>query len=152
MTQQSANSNAVNENASFPVRTEPSPANRCQHQFSNNTRCRLLTAHPDSPFCSRHSLQPDPHIIDAGLSSAFGDEPTNFQSAVEINLFLGKLSTLLIQNRISSRRASVLAYISSLELRTLPAIDHEQDLEDIPRIVFGPPDPVPATSTVDNPS
>jgi hypothetical protein len=36
-----------------------------------------------------------------------------------------KLSGLLIENRITSLRAAVLAYTANLELRTLPAIDRE---------------------------
>jgi hypothetical protein len=37
------------------------------------------------------------------------------------------LYRLLAANRISPRRASVLAYINSLLLRTLPAIDYDQE-------------------------
>jgi hypothetical protein len=50
----------------------------------------------------------------------------------------------MIENRISARRASVLAYIASLELRTLPAIDHElgDPNEEVPRIVFDRPAPL----------
>ena len=46
-------------------------------------------------------------IIDTDLGAAFGDEPTDFRSAAHINDFLAKRTTLLIQNRISSRHASV---------------------------------------------
>jgi hypothetical protein len=46
-----------------------------------------------------------------------------FQNAQGVNHSLGTLYTLLAQGRISPRRASALAYISSLLLRTLPAID-----------------------------
>jgi hypothetical protein len=61
------------------------------------------------------------------------------------------LSGLLIQNRISSRRAAVLAYIANLELRTLPAIDHELNPHDeFPRIIFGPPDPLYSQPSLDD--
>jgi len=46
-----------------------------------------------------------------------------FQNAQGVNHSLGALYTLLAQGRVSPRRASALAYISSLLLRTLPAID-----------------------------
>jgi hypothetical protein len=46
-----------------------------------------------------------------------------FQNAQGINHSLGALYTLCAQGRISPRRASTLAYISSLLLRSLTAID-----------------------------
>jgi hypothetical protein len=51
------------------------------------------------------------------------EKACRFQNAQGINYSLGALYTLLAQGRISPRRASVLAYISNLLLRTLPAID-----------------------------
>jgi hypothetical protein len=153
MTQQSANSHARND-SSILVHAEAGTDNRCRHQFANGTRCRLLTRYSDSNFCPRHAAHPDAHVIDTDLSSAFADEPTDFRSAAQINDFLAKLTSLLIQNRISSRRASVLAYISSLELRTLPAIDHELNpgQNDFGPIIFGPPDSPSAVVTSDDPS
>jgi hypothetical protein len=154
LNQQSANSNASHNNAAILVHTEVRPDNRCHHQFANGTRCRRLTRYSDSQFCPRHAgAHPYAQVTDTDPSSAFGDEPTDFRSAAEINDFLAKLTSLLIQNRISSRRASVLAHISSLELRTLPAIDHELNSHDEFRpIIFGPPDPPSTTATSDNPS
>jgi hypothetical protein len=145
MTQQSANSNASHSDTAILVHTNAGPDNRCHHQFANGTRCRLLTLDPDSLFCPRHAAQPDAQvIIDTDLSSAFGDEPTDFRSAAKINDFLAKLTSLLIQNRISSRRASVLAYISSLELRTLTAIEHELDQDDFCPLILDDEEPASA--------
>jgi len=53
------------------------------------------------------------------------EQASRFQNAQGINYSLGALYSLLAQGRISPRRASVLAYISSLLLRTLPAIDND---------------------------
>lgn len=148
MTRQSNNSHTRNDSFIL-VQPEVVTGNRCHHQFANGTRCRL-PARSHSTLCPRHAAaQPDPQIIDTDLSAAFGDEPTDFRSAAEINDFLAKLTSLLIQNRISSRRASVLAYISSLELRTLPAIDHELEVgqNEFGAIVFGHPTPPPAATT-----
>lgn len=98
-------------------------------------------------FCARHSqphYMPTP-IPEVDLSDHFGPEPLNFRSASELNDFLCSLAHLMIENRISARRASVLAYIASLELRTLPAIEHElgsDAYEEMPRLVFDPPEPV----------
>jgi hypothetical protein len=52
-------------------------------------------------------------------------QAAGFQDAQGINNSLGALYNLLAEGRISPRRASVLAYISSLLLRTLPAIDND---------------------------
>src|SRR6202011_2507204 len=109
MTQQSANSNASHSDTAILVHTNAGPDNRCHHQFANGTPRRLPPPDPDSLFCPRHAAQPDAQvIIDTDLSSAFGDEPTDFRSAAKINDFLAKLTSLLIQNSISSRRASSL--------------------------------------------
>jgi hypothetical protein len=51
----------------------------------------------------------------------------DFQNAQGINNSLGSLYYLLSEGIISPRRASVLAYISSLLLRTLPAIDYDNE-------------------------
>jgi hypothetical protein len=49
-----------------------------------------------------------------------------FQTAQGINNSLSNLYILLANNYISPRRAAVLAFINSLQLRTLPAIDADQ--------------------------
>jgi hypothetical protein len=51
----------------------------------------------------------------------------NFQTAQGVNFALANIYRLLAANRISPRRASVLAYINSLLLRTLPAIDYDEE-------------------------
>jgi hypothetical protein len=50
-----------------------------------------------------------------------------FQTAQGINFSLGNLYKLLAAGYISPRRASVLAFINSLQLRTLPAIDADRE-------------------------
>ena len=63
----------------------------------------------------------------------------DFTSAAQINDFLSRLLLLLAQDKISTRRAAVLTYITSQLLRTLPAIDKEENAEptqfifDLPR-------------------
>jgi hypothetical protein len=114
----------------------------CRHIYDSGRRCRfpaLLNAN----FCVRHVEFQLKANLDADLTRHFGPHPLNFRSACEINDFLCSVARLTIEDRISVRRASVLAYIASLELRTLPAIDHElgyTDGEDeMPRIVFERP-------------
>jgi hypothetical protein len=107
------------------------------HIVSQTARvCRLLTPFPESLFCAQHAPQTTPSEVD--LTAAFGEEIlTDRQSATPLNTFLGVLALLLVENRISPRRAAVLAYISSLLLRSLPAVQ----LENPPQFIFNIPRP-----------
>ncbi len=68
-----------------------------------------------------------------------------FRSAIPINDFLARLLLLLAENKISPRRAAVLAYITNQLLRTLPAIDRELNPKEDPnepaQIIFDAPRP-----------
>jgi len=111
MTQQTANSHAINNSA------------RCQHFYPNGRRCRLSsTTHPN--FCSTHAPLPQNRPAPE-IASLLTAELTDFTSAVQINDFLARLLLLLAQDKISTRRAAVLAYITNQLLRTLPAIANE---------------------------
>jgi len=89
-------------------------------------------------LCFRHAgLQFQPS--DEDLSTAFGGLLTGLQSACGIHDFLSQLTVLLVQNRISTRRAAILAYLGQTLLRTLPAIQDE--LEPEPQIIFDLPRP-----------
>jgi hypothetical protein len=113
----------------------------CHHRHPSGKRCRYPIM-DSSLFCARHS-QPDfapKQVQDIDLSAHFGSDPLNFGSASEVNDFLCSLARLMIENRISARRASVLAYIASLELRTLPALYQElEQYEEVPRLIFDDP-------------
>jgi hypothetical protein len=118
----------------------------CHHIYPSGRRCRYVLA-PDSLFCIHHIDSSFGATPDVDLSRHFGPDPLNFKSASEVNDFLCSLVKLMVENRISARRASVLAYIASLELRTLREIEHELGSDDdFPsRIVFAPPDPLEST-------
>jgi hypothetical protein len=66
-----------------------------------------------------------------------------FRSAIPINEFLARLLLLLAENKISARRAAVLAYITNQLLRTLPAIDRElnptEDPDESTQLIFDAP-------------
>ena len=127
MTQQTANSRPINDSA------------RCQHFYPNGRRCRLSSslAHPN--FCLTHAHlpqnQPEPEIAST-LTANLDD----FTSAAQINNFLSRLLLLLAQDKISTRRAAVLAYITNQLLRTLPAIAKEENAEPT-QIIFDMPGP-----------
>ncbi len=125
--------------------------NACRHIYDSGRRCRFPVL-PNAAFCIRHIQSQLKANLDADLTRHFGPRPLNFRSACEVNDFLCSLAKLLVEDRIPVRRASVLAYIASLELRTLPEIDHELGIsredDDIPRIVFEAPEPLePASSS-----
>ena len=100
-------------------------AAHCAHLTPSGRRCRLPISDPDSGLCLRHGLRLKKDRDLADLASALTGKSEEFQTAAGINHSLAELYTLLAQNRISPRRAAVLAYISSLLLRTLPAIQLE---------------------------
>jgi hypothetical protein len=80
-----------------------------------------------SGLCFKHANQQRKERDLAELASALTGKSEDFQTAVGINHSLGELYKLLADNKIAPRRAAVLAYISNLLLRTLPAIDHENN-------------------------
>ena len=118
----------------------------CHHLYPSGRRCRLSVA-SGSLFCGQHAESGFGSVPDVDLSRHFGPDPLNFKSACEVNDFLCSLAKLMVENRISARRASVLAYIASLELRTLPEIDKELAPDDdyMPPLIFARPAPLDST-------
>jgi hypothetical protein len=103
--------------------------NRCAHIFpASGHQCRLLASDPKSGLCAHHLAKKKARDKDADFFVPLMERENRFQSAAAINSSLNHLYDLLARDRISARRASTLAYISSLLLRTLPAIDRDQSL------------------------
>jgi hypothetical protein len=97
---------------------KPTPINtsaRCTHRYANGRRCRLYATSANPRFCPSHADLPH-HRPDPAETAA-----------TQINDLLSRLLLLLAQDKISTRRAAVLTYITSQLLRTLPAIDKEGD-------------------------
>ncbi len=115
MTTSSSNSRLINDSA------------RCQHRTSTGKRCRLRVVDSRSGLCFRHASQASSRLDEANLRSALADDVTEFQSAHDINEFLSRLLLMLSENRVSPRRAAVLAYVCNLLLRTLPLMAHETE-------------------------
>ncbi len=99
----------------------------CNHRSPKGRHCRLPIADPDSGLCLRHALRHHKAQDDARLASVLTRQSDGFQTAAGIHKSLSHLYRNLADNRISPRRAAVLAYISNLLLRTLPAIEQELD-------------------------
>ena len=99
---------------------------RCTHRTASGRQCRLAISDAQSGLCANHhaELKQKERADVAGI--LFRDSQ-DFQTAQGINYSLRSLYWLVGKNHISSRRATVLAYISSLLLRTLPAIAAEEE-------------------------
>ena len=142
MNPKSANSNPANDSC------------RCEHRFAKGTRCRLPAPNLDSPFCHRHAKLPENRREPANLAATLTTGLGEFTSAAPINDFLSRLLLLLAQNRISPRRAAVLAYITNQLLRTLSAMEQEaaaKNPKDAPvKVIWDLP--APAHEKRDDPS
>src|SRR5713226_7658009 len=109
------------------IKMKPQTANsvvqsaRCSHRDPKGRQCRTLALDARSGLCPRHLAQLQ-HELAADHFAHLTTRCHFFQTAQGINYSLMNLYQLLAQNRIYPRRAAVLAYISSLLLRTLPAI------------------------------
>jgi hypothetical protein len=113
---------------------------RCQHRFVNRTRCRLLVSVENPWFCSRHADLPQNHRPTDLTSELFG-EPAKLGDLEDLYHFLTTLLYLASEDRISTKRAAVLAYITNQILRTDAAIRRQEDAAP-PQVVFGAPRPI----------
>jgi len=93
--------------------------------FPNQSRCRLLVSPANTRFCSRHAKLPE-NLQPADLTSELFGNPVKMHELDDIYEFLTSLLYLLSENRISTRRAAVLAYISNQLFRTLSAIERKE--------------------------
>jgi len=122
--------------------SKPSSINdsaRCQHRTVTGRRCRLAVVHPSSGLCFRHAFLRSKLGEEADLRTALAGDLPDFTSAEQINAFLSKLILLLSENRVSPRRAAVIAYVGSLLLRSLPLVQWERsggaDDSDSPKVI-----------------
>src|ERR1700722_11605723 len=93
---------------------------RCQHRTRTGRQCALRILDPESSYCPRHSASQPPDS--KNFSAELTENASDFQDPQGINHSLAALYKLLASGRISPRRATGLAYIASLLLRTVTAI------------------------------
>jgi hypothetical protein len=137
MNHETPNPNPINES----TLSEPPTEARCQHHTSNG-RCRMPITDPSSAFCPEHARKAQKKRDQADLAAALLGDTEEFTSAVTINRSLGELYKLQARDKISPRRAAVMAYTCNLLLRTLPAIEHELNPDpDSQKIIFDLPRP-----------
>jgi hypothetical protein len=106
-------------------------------------------------LCPRHLAAAKHQESDLSAALLAEKRDDAFHSAENINRSLSELFSLLAEDRISPRRAAVLAYIGSLLLRSLPAIKKElaptpterippKIIWDMPRPPHERTDPIPS--------
>jgi hypothetical protein len=104
-----------------PTPLVPSPGHhRCLYLSATGRKCRNWVLDSRAMFCPRH-MQAQPNGPD-DFSLHLLHRACNFQNAEGIHDSLRQLYTLLASDAISPRRAAVLGYLTSLLLRTLPAV------------------------------
>jgi len=97
----------------------------CQQRTASGRRCRMAISDPDSGLCAKHATEHQRDLDQADLAASLIGDIQEFRSAADINHSLGELYKLQARNKITPRRAAVMAYTANLLLRTLPAIEHE---------------------------
>jgi hypothetical protein len=99
-------------------------ARRCQYRTPTGRQCRSPRIDSaESSYCERHFTSPVTDTTD--LSAPLLRDSCRFLNAQGINTSLAQLYALLAAGRISPRRATALAYIGSLLLHSLTAIDND---------------------------
>src|SRR3989441_6835986 len=110
---------AVNDSNSAPL--------HCQYRTASGRRCRMAVSDPHSGLCHKHAAERQQNLDQADLAAALIGDIEEFRSAADINHSLGELYKLQARNKITPRRAAVMAYTCNLLLRTLPAIYAEEN-------------------------
>jgi hypothetical protein len=101
----------------------------CRQRTPSGRHCRMAISDPDSGLCSRHAALLQKDLDQADLAASLIGNIEEFRSAADINHSLGELYKLQARNKITPRRAAVMAYTANLLLRTLPAIALETNTD-----------------------
>ena len=99
------------------------PHERCQYRTPTGRQCTRRVRDFESSYCPKHTASQLNDYDD--IAPTLTENASKFLNAQGINYSLAALYRLLASGRISPRRASTLAYISSLLLRSLNAIDND---------------------------
>lgn len=102
-----------------PASTTPGH-HRCLYLSATGRKCRNWALDPRAMLCHRHS-EAQPNGPD-DFAFQLLNHACNFQNAHGIHDSIRRLYTLLAAGVISPRRAAVLGYLTSLMVRTLPAV------------------------------
>lgn len=119
---------------------------RCHYRYPNGRRCALPGLPAKSGLCLRHynrqvaaglPLAPLPNDFE-DLSQDLLPGVTAFSSSDDLRNFLTRLLFLMTEGRVSPRRASVMAYVTTQLLHTHVVAEKEADqpepfIFDLPR-------------------
>jgi hypothetical protein len=133
----------MNSETSSTTTITSSTAFHCQYRSSSGRRfCRMAISDPDSGLCVKHAALLQRDLDQADLAASLIGDIQEFRSAADINHSLGELYKLQARNKITPRRAAVLAYTGNLLLRALPAIALETNpARDFRNIIIDMPRP-----------
>jgi hypothetical protein len=97
----------------------PKSKSRCNFQFADGRRCRMLLHKTTGQLCLFHQRE----LLQLQSAAEIGAELLalggNFKNPIAINFVLGKLFAHVATGRMHRRDASTLAYIAQLLLQTL---------------------------------
>ena len=114
-----------------PPQSSPPPAvPRCVHISPSGRRCASSAYDLRSSLCFRHNNRRK-RAEETDHSAVLTRNADSFQSREGIRHSLAELYVLVAQDRISPRRAAVLAFISSMMLRIVDA-----EAKDEPSVIF----------------
>jgi len=119
----------MNSQTATPITNSNSVPLHCQHRTASGRRCRMAVSDPDSGLCPKHAADRQKELDQADLAAALVGDIQEFRDALTINHSLGELYKLQARNKITPRRAAVMAYTCNLLLRTLPAIARDNLLQ-----------------------
>jgi hypothetical protein len=120
-----------------PAQNGPAIRPRCAHLFQSGRRCRRQLFETNSRFCPRHAKLPE-NLQPDDLTAELTNNPQDLDTFDGLHSFLEALVILLSQNRISTRRAAVLGYLTSQLIRTLSAAHKEEDQTPLQLILDAP--------------
>ena len=103
-----------------PEPSPPSAVPRCVHLSPSGRRCASSASDLRSNLCFRHNTRRK-RAEESDHSAVLTRNADSFQSREGIRHSLAELYVLVAQDRISPRRAAVLAFISSMMLRIVDA-------------------------------
>ncbi len=97
---------------------------RCAHVSADGRRCRLQRS-ANRRYCLSHWNSRQEYANAKRISKQLLGSLDQFKTANSINQALGKLFALVAKDRIPTRHANLLAYISQLLLQSLPSVAGE---------------------------
>jgi hypothetical protein len=119
----------MNSQTDITITNSNSVPLHCRHRTGSGRRCRMAVSDPDSGLCAKHAAEHRRELDHADLAASLIGNIQEFRSAADINHSLGELYKLQARNKITPRRAAVMAYTANLLLRTLPAIALETNTD-----------------------